>query len=182
MHFKSIESPAAGASAAPADTVRAPLQFSAFLKTGLVKDMLFLYDKKQQKAHLVVELGSDVCGHAKVVHGGLLGAICDEAYGALVYSMKHEKLLGAEPAVTASLSVNYRKVCVACTTTVRVRARIVRPRVLCELCESRKQLRMRSLCMWGPLAWHAVQHAPAHSVACACEGGVRRGVHADSAA
>jgi hypothetical protein len=86
------------------------LQFTAFLKTGLVKDMLFLFNAKTLTAYLVIELGADVCGHAKVVHGGLLSSICDEAYGALVYSMKYNKLLGAEPAVTANLTVNFRKV------------------------------------------------------------------------
>jgi acyl-coenzyme A thioesterase PaaI-like protein len=90
------------------------VQFTSLLKTGLVEDMLFLLEQKpgtkDMQAHLVVDLGRDVCGHAKIVHGGLLGAICDETFGALVYSMKQKRLLGPEPAVTANLNVNYRKV------------------------------------------------------------------------
>lgn len=86
------------------------MQFTALLKTGLVEDMLFLFDAKQPTAHLVIDLGKDVCGHAKIVHGGLLSSICDESYGALVYCMKQEKVIGPEPAVTANLNINYRKV------------------------------------------------------------------------
>lgn len=86
------------------------MQFTALLRTKLVRDMLFLYNERQRAAHVIVELGPDVCGHAKVVHGGLLSAINDEAYGALVYSMKYHQQIPAAAAVTANLSVNYRKV------------------------------------------------------------------------
>lgn len=86
------------------------LQFTALLKMSLVKDLLFLLDIDNQIAYLAIDLGPDVCGHAKIVHGGLSSSICDETFGALVYGMKHHKILGAEPAVTANLSVNYRKV------------------------------------------------------------------------
>lgn len=72
--------------------------------------MLFLFDANEKVAYLVIELGPRVCGHAKVVHGGLLGAICDETYGALIYSLKHVKVIGPHPAVTANLNINYRKV------------------------------------------------------------------------
>ena len=86
------------------------VQFTALLRTKLVHDMLFLFNEGTQTAHLIVELGPDVCGHAKVVHGGLLSAITDEAYGALVYSMKYHQQISSAPAVTANLSINYRKV------------------------------------------------------------------------
>lgn len=94
--------------------------FTALLKTGLVDDMLFLLDTNLMRAHLVVKLGRDVCGHAKIVHGGLISSICDETYGALVYCMKQAEILGPEPAVTANLNINYRKPmptgsCIICT-------------------------------------------------------------------
>lgn len=99
-------------SAAPSQ-LQLCLQFKALLKTGLVEDMLFLYDSKNSEAHLVILLGRDVCGHEKIVHGGLTSSICDETYGALVYAMKQADLLGAGIAVTANLSVNFRKVTTA---------------------------------------------------------------------
>lgn len=98
------------------------LQFTALLRTELVQDMLFLFDAKQSIAYLVVDLGKDVCGHAKIVHGGLLSSICDETYGALVYCMKQENAIGPEPAVTANLNINYRKVrsCLHCSCTEHI--------------------------------------------------------------
>lgn len=87
------------------------MQFTALLRTGLVQDMLFLFNSKDNIAYLVIDLGQDVCGHAKIVHGGLLSSICDETYGALVYCMKQNGGIGPEPAVTANLNINYRKVC-----------------------------------------------------------------------
>eukprot|EP00892_Ulva_mutabilis_P010389 jgi/Ulvmu1/7722/UM039_0028.1 len=94
--------------------------FTALLRTGLVQDMLFLFDSEQHIAYLVIDLGTDVCGHAKIVHGGLLSSICDETYGALVYCMKQSGAIGPEPAVTANLNINYRKpvpreACLFCT-------------------------------------------------------------------
>jgi acyl-coenzyme A thioesterase PaaI-like protein len=86
------------------------VQFTALLKTSLVKDMLFLLNIDDLVAYLAIDLGPDVCGHAKIVHGGLLSAICDETLGSLVYGMKQKGILGPEPAVTANLSINYRKV------------------------------------------------------------------------
>lgn len=86
------------------------VQFTALLKTFLVQDMLFLFDANQTTSYLVIDLGKDVCGHAKIVHGGLLSSICDETYGALVYCMKQAKVIGPEPAVTANLNIDYRKV------------------------------------------------------------------------
>lgn len=86
------------------------MQFTALLKTGLVRDMLFLFNTATREAHLAVELGADVCGHAKIVHGGLTSSICDETFGALVYALKQGRALGGEPAVTANLSINYRAV------------------------------------------------------------------------
>ena len=46
------------------------MQFTAFLKVGLVNDMLCLYSSETQEFHTVVGLGSNVCGHPKIVHGG----------------------------------------------------------------------------------------------------------------
>jgi hypothetical protein len=47
------------------------VQFTAFLKVGLVNDMLCLYSSEPQHFHTIVTLGSNVCGHPNIVHGGI---------------------------------------------------------------------------------------------------------------
>lgn len=46
------------------------LQFTAFLKVGLVLDMICLFNSETQSFHTILTLGTNVCGHPKIVHGG----------------------------------------------------------------------------------------------------------------
>ena len=46
------------------------MQFTAFLKLGLIRNMLCLYNSDPCLLHSIVTLGSNVCGHQGIVHGG----------------------------------------------------------------------------------------------------------------
>ena len=46
------------------------LQFSTLLHTGLLHDMLCLYNSQKQQFHTLVTLGANVCGHPRITHGG----------------------------------------------------------------------------------------------------------------
>ena len=46
------------------------LQFSTLLHTGLLHDMLCLYNSERQQFHTLVTLGANVCGHPRITHGG----------------------------------------------------------------------------------------------------------------
>lgn len=48
-------------------------------------------------------LGTDLCGHVGIVHGGLLATLCDEGLARCGFSALPNKI-----GVTASLTVNYR--------------------------------------------------------------------------
>ena len=53
-------------------------------------------------------LGTDLCGHVGIVHGGLLATLCDEGLARCGFSALPNKI-----GVTASLTVNYRNPCPA---------------------------------------------------------------------
>lgn len=57
----------------------------------------------------VYQLGTEVCGHAGIVHGGLTAAMIDESIGYLLYLARSAKVLSFEAVVTASLEVQYKK-------------------------------------------------------------------------
>ena len=46
------------------------LQFSAFLKVGLLQDMLCLFDEQERVFYGIITLGDNVCGHPQITHGG----------------------------------------------------------------------------------------------------------------
>ena len=46
------------------------LQFSTLLHTGLLHDMLCLYNSERRQFHTLVTLGANVCGHPRITHGG----------------------------------------------------------------------------------------------------------------
>ena len=48
-------------------------------------------------------LGTDLCGHVGIVHGGLLATLCDEGLARCGFSALPNKI-----GVTASLTVNYK--------------------------------------------------------------------------
>lgn len=97
--------------------------FSALLGVELVRDMVCMYEQPTQKFHTVVALGSNVCGHRGILHGGMSAMIIDETLGALVYVLKRDGVIGAGPAFTAHLGVDYKAPVpssshVICTTTL----------------------------------------------------------------
>eukprot|EP00884_Botryococcus_braunii_P003412 jgi/Botrbrau1/13071/Bobra.0187s0033.1 len=98
--------------------------FSALLRHDLVKDLVCYYDKGERQMKYVIQLGSDVCGYPRIVHGGLTAAIIDESFGFLFYSLReHKQLPFLGPAFTAHLEVNYKRKIQAgrlllCTTEV----------------------------------------------------------------
>ena len=82
----------------------------SLVKTGLVRDVVSLFDKEANIHYLVVQTSAEVCGHLTIVHGGLQGTLCDEVFAGLIYGMKRQNALPEGAAVTANLSVNFRKV------------------------------------------------------------------------
>jgi len=52
----------------------------------------------------VFHLGSEVCGHKGIIHGGLSAALCDEVMGTVSYIYN----LG-QPSFTANINLNYKK-------------------------------------------------------------------------
>ena len=64
------------------------LQFSAMLRQGALRDMLCFYDSQKRKFHTVLQLGREVCGFPRIVHGGLTAAIMDETFGFLLFALK----------------------------------------------------------------------------------------------
>lgn len=97
--------------------------FSALLGVELVRDMVCMYEQPTQQFHTVVALGSNVCGHRGILHGGMSAMIIDETLGALVYVLKRDGVIGAGPAFTAHLGVDYKTPVpsssnVVCTTSL----------------------------------------------------------------
>lgn len=96
----------------------------SLVKTGLLPDVVSLFDKEANVHFLVIQTGAEVCGHTSIVHGGLQGMLCDEVFAGLIYGLKRQGALAEGPAVTANLSVNFRKpmpaqIPVLCTAKVQ---------------------------------------------------------------
>lgn len=83
--------------------------FAAMLREGLLRDVLFLLNRRTSQLHLLLALGSNIAGHPRITHGGLTSAVLDEATGGLVYELKKMGQLGAGPAFTARLEVDYKQ-------------------------------------------------------------------------
>lgn len=99
----------AGALLSPDAVVPPDNLFRTFLAYGLFRDLAYLYDRPGQAVHTLIALGSSVCGHPGLVHGGISATICDETLGALAYMLKRDGALPAGPAFTARLEVDYKK-------------------------------------------------------------------------
>ena len=71
---------------------------------------LMFADEKTELPSLVIMsyLGESLCGHAGIVHGGLLATLLDEGLARAAFPALPNKI-----AVTASLKVDYRKPCPA---------------------------------------------------------------------
>ncbi|KAK9812066.1 hypothetical protein WJX73_002669 [Symbiochloris irregularis] len=83
--------------------------FSALLRHEVVKDLVCFYSEERRKFYYVIQLGSDVCGYPRIVHGGLTSAIVDEAFGFLMYALRHHKQLPFwAPAFTKHLEVDFK--------------------------------------------------------------------------
>ncbi len=87
------------------------LQFSAFLKVGLLQDMLCTFNADKQEFSSLITLGKNVCGHPTIVHGGLTAAIVDETFGGLNYVMKKRGMLDPGPAFTVHMVMDWKQVC-----------------------------------------------------------------------
>jgi 3'-phosphoadenosine 5'-phosphosulfate synthase len=66
-----------------------------------VPPLVFLEEGKSLVSMLY--LGTDLCGHVGIVHGGLLATLCDEGLARCGFSALPNKI-----GMTASLTVNYR--------------------------------------------------------------------------
>ncbi|KAI9339279.1 HotDog domain-containing protein [Obelidium mucronatum] len=62
------------------------------------------YDPASNVLTKVVRFGENLCGHPGIVHGGLISAFFDDAFGSLFWINSN----GAFTGVTANLTVNYR--------------------------------------------------------------------------
>jgi acyl-coenzyme A thioesterase PaaI-like protein len=88
------------------------MQVTSLVEHNLLTDVISLLNKETGTAHLVVRFGADVCGHVRVVHGGIMSILCDEVLTAATSGLQRGRLLGSGPAVCETLTVNFRKVCV----------------------------------------------------------------------
>ena len=66
-----------------------------------VPPLMFLQEGKNLVS--LSYLGTDLCGHVGIIHGGLLATLCDEGLARCGFSALPNKI-----GVTASLTVNYR--------------------------------------------------------------------------
>ncbi len=66
-----------------------------------VPPLIFLEEGKSLVSMLYV--GTDLCGHVGIVHGGLLATLCDEGLARCGFSALPNKI-----GVTANLTINYR--------------------------------------------------------------------------
>eukprot|EP00466_Bigelowiella_natans_P007730 jgi/Bigna1/71344/fgenesh1_pg.15_\ len=89
-------------------------------KDDALKSMEYFYwpDNKDEIA-CIIELGSDVCGHPGIAHGGVTAAVLDDVLGALCYRR------GSKGGVTANLSIDYRRP-IRPPTTLLAKAKFVR--------------------------------------------------------
>ncbi|KAK9868238.1 hypothetical protein WJX84_002908 [Apatococcus fuscideae] len=92
--------------------------FTAFLKVNLIRDMLCLFSNVSNRFSTIVTLGSNICGHPKICHGGLTAAVIDETIGGLIYVLKREGELPPGPAFTVHLEVDYKAPVPASTVVI----------------------------------------------------------------
>lgn len=81
--------------------------FLSLLEHHFIKDMTLLYNEGTKEVHNAMRLGMPVCGHPKIVHGGLTSAILDETFGALLFSMRKAGQAAFHRVFTARLEVDY---------------------------------------------------------------------------
>lgn len=83
--------------------------FSALVRNEMVQSLSCYFEPKRRQFYSVIELGSDICGYKRIVHGGLTAAICDETFGGLLFALRKQRALPFfGPAFTAQLDMTYK--------------------------------------------------------------------------
>jgi acyl-coenzyme A thioesterase PaaI-like protein len=83
--------------------------FSELHRHDMVEDLVCFYNAPDRTLSYAIQLGKNVCGYPRIVHGGLTAAIIDEAFGFLMISLRGNRQLPfMGPAFTAHLEVDYR--------------------------------------------------------------------------
>ncbi|KAL1914675.1 uncharacterized protein VTP21DRAFT_8086 [Calcarisporiella thermophila] len=72
----------------------------------LALDPLVFHGRDKKQAVIVTHLGHGLCGHPKIIHGGLLATLLDEAFGIIALPN-----LPGNVGFTANLNINYRRPC-----------------------------------------------------------------------
>lgn len=72
--------------------------------------MLCTFNAKKREFSSLITLGTNVCGHPTIVHGGLTAAIVDETLGGLNYLLKSRGMLDPGPAFTVHMTMDWKKV------------------------------------------------------------------------
>ena len=89
-------------------TLGPPSQFTGLLGAGLLTDLICAFDRASSTFYTLAAIGSSVCGHRGITHGGLSAALLDETLGGAVYCLKQAGVIGRGPAFTAALDVSYK--------------------------------------------------------------------------
>ena len=143
------------------------MQFTALIRSGLIKDMLCAFSEERNTFWAVAELGENVCGHPRTTHGGMTAALIDDTLGGLSFMLKQNRnkkkkapggpVAPAGPAFTVQLEISYKKI-VPAGSAVVVEATI-------ESIEGRKMWLAARVLSGGILGEEAaVEHARARAL------------------
>lgn len=58
------------------------MQFSALVRNEMVQSISCYYEPKRKQFYSVVQLGTDICGYKRIVHGAPLGKILAKSWQA----------------------------------------------------------------------------------------------------
>ena len=96
------------------------MQFTALIRSGLIKDMLCAFSEERNTFWAFAELGENVCGHPRTTHGGMTAALIDDTLGGLSFMLKQNRnkkkkapggpVAPAGPAFTVQLEISYKKI------------------------------------------------------------------------
>ena len=98
------------------------MQFTALIRSGLVRDMLCAFSEERNTFWAFAELGENVCGHPRTTHGGMTAALIDDTLGGLSFMLKQHRgksrgaggdggpVAPAGPAFTVQLDISYKRV------------------------------------------------------------------------
>ncbi|KAH8800298.1 thioesterase family protein [Xylogone sp. PMI_703] len=78
---------------------------NTFIRPGIIEIPPYIWtQKEEQTLTMIFHVGSDICGHPGIVHGGFSSAVFDEALARCAFPVLPSKV-----GVTASLQVDYKK-------------------------------------------------------------------------